>query len=145
LQKKNFMSSDNNETAEFYITHLVPDILPQIGLRKLLFFTTTESSYNKGKYYWGLDLKNPFSEAKMKELERQEKAIKILPRPVKVKKGEGIWLNSDGKVCIGDLINPYLTKKDPFFSPTQLSKAGQIYRSDIGVENVPIPKIAMSL
>lgn len=139
-----------NNITEFYITHLVPDLLPpkeKESLRKLLFYTATEKSYNEGKYYWGLDLRNPFDENHMKLLEKANKIIR-LPGKVKVKKGEGLWLDADGKVYRANLKNPYesLKENDCFvFSPPQLSKAVQIYKTDIGTANVPVPNLAMSI
>ncbi|MBL7701092.1 MAG: hypothetical protein JNM14_02485 [Ferruginibacter sp.] len=121
----------------FYITHLIPDDLPEKGMRKLLFYTTTEQGYNEGIYFWGLDIKNPFTENDLSELEKSKKVIKILPSPIKVKRGIGLWLNSEGKVYTGNIKNYKDGELEPVFSPSALSKATQIYNKSIGSSKVP--------
>jgi hypothetical protein len=134
------------EISDFYITHIVPDNLPVEGLRKLLFYTATEESLIEGMYYWGLDLKNPFSESDMQKLEMENKVIRILPDPIKVKKGDGLWLNPDGKIFRGNLKNPYENlSKESVFKPRQLTKATQIYNHSIGSHRVPTPRDIMSI
>jgi hypothetical protein len=92
----------------FYVSHIVRDELPKKGLAKLYFYTKEDD-----KYYWGLD-NNSFSEEEIKETQKVAQIIK-LPRLIEVErwKKKTLWADSEGRVYIANITNPYSDKIGP--------------------------------
>jgi hypothetical protein len=98
----------NKNEEVFYISHIVRDELPRVGLSMLYFYT------KKGdKYYWGLD-NNSFSEEDMKNLEEKKQVIR-LTEPLEIKQGKrkGLWTDSEGNVYVADIEKPYSDNLNP--------------------------------
>jgi hypothetical protein len=90
----------------FYVSHIVPRELPNNGFTKLSFYI------KKGdKYYRVLD-NTSLSEEDIKNLEDTKKVIK-LPKLLQIEKEKrkGLWADSQGKVYIADIANPYCEEK----------------------------------
>jgi len=88
-----------------YITHLVLDIIPKAGLRKLLFYTY---DLHKKTFHWGISSFD-HDESFMKKIELNINIIK-LKTPLEVKYGDGVWIDNKGDIYIGDLVNPFVNK-----------------------------------
>jgi hypothetical protein len=86
----------------FYVSHIVFCQLPNKDFSKLYFYTKKDD-----KYYKEFD-NNSFDEEYMRKLEDTKRVIK-LPRLLEIEEGKrkGLWVDSEGKVYIADIDNPF--------------------------------------
>jgi hypothetical protein len=121
----------------YYITHIVPERLPDFGLKKLFFYTTTDDGDRRGLYYWGKGNK-PFTK---KEIENKVAEGKLIPlHPiVKLEVNKGLWLDDQGRVFNADLKKP-MEDKTFLFAPKMLSRSAQIYK-EVKESSGQIPRI----
>lgn len=88
----------------FYITHLVvPESLPDRGLRKLFFYTTKKLD-SPTQFYWGAG-NNSFSSEELYNKVKCGKLIKLIT-PIELKPKKGLWVDNTGTVHYADLISP---------------------------------------
>ena len=78
----------------YYIAYIIPDRVPESGMRTLFFYTK-----KGGKYYWGTG-NNSFSQEFMDDLESKKRVIK-LPELIKLEEGIELVLDKSGKIYLG--------------------------------------------
>lgn len=104
-------TNDTGGNEKIFITHYIPDENPASGYIKLAIYTTTPASKEAGRFYYGYGPRD-ISEAEM-TAKIDEGTVKKLRRPEPVKKGDTLWLDSDGTVWIANAKNP-LKEKEGF-------------------------------
>ena len=114
--------------TNYYITHLVKTNLPKRGYRKLFFCTTTPELNAKRLYLFGTGRKT-YDESTINRKINSGELIE-LPNSIELKKGFGLWVDSNGYVYYGPLENPYNNNTKEIFRPQELAKSTQLFRSN---------------
>lgn len=88
------------KSTGYSIAYVAVNTLPSPGYYRPLYFYTSKDS----KYYWGTG-NNSYSLESLQNQESQGKIFK-LPIPIPLEEGMGMWVNSEGELFYGDLVNP---------------------------------------
>ncbi len=101
------------DQKQFFVTHVVTEPVPNIGLRKLSFITRKHSM--PGKYFVGFGTHRPFSKRDFTKKIKSGSLV-VLPKNIKIARNQCLWLSRKGEIFLAD-------SKDPI--PDKLRK--QIY------------------
>ncbi len=98
------------EEETFYVTHYIPDKIPEVGrLRSIEFLTTRDPSGN-GKLYMGFDAGREFSRSDL-SLSVEHGGVVELPKSAEIETSEGVYVDGDGGVWIANYNKPFRDSK----------------------------------
>lgn len=122
-----------------YITHLIKDVLPKRGYKKLLFCTTNTDLMKKGLYLFGTGIRTFNSESIQNKVNQGE--LIELPKVEELKDGYGLWVDSEGYVYYGLLKNPTKGEMRKIFQPNGMTKTVQIFKTKFShLKNTSVKK-----
>lgn len=85
----------------YYITHIIPETLPEKNFKQITFLSATKDSYSRGILHLGYNGKREISESELSE-EINEGNVVRLSKPLIVECEKHLWIDNNGKIWISD-------------------------------------------
>jgi hypothetical protein len=95
------------------VTHIFRNVLPEIGLRRLQYFTTTPELLGKDQYYLGASTYHTYQ----KDWIEAQRIIVTLVEPVEITTATDLFVSSTGQLIRGGLVkaeNPEIILENLF-------------------------------
>lgn len=89
----------------FYLTHYIPDRVPESGLKSIGFLTARKSR-NSTEFFLGFDTARVLTEADL-AMKLTHGALVRLDCPWKIVTSEGVWIDDRNIIWLADYEHPY--------------------------------------
>lgn len=133
------MDIDTLKTKTITVKYIVPDTLPERGLKRLQYYVCFPEEPNR--FYFGLSFRNHFEKASLRNMVKSGALFELI-EPITVPYEKDLWVDYRGRIILANGYSPLEDSGSRIVAtPRQLKKSHMLL--DRQLKEVPLPQISL--